>query len=88
MGNNNMNSKIEMKAFSPRRINKIKYNFNRICDSFMNSKMFKEGLVKAIEILEYIQVNQAELDDAYEKFVKTIFTEMDKHLLIVDNNEK
>ena len=88
MGNNNMNSKIEMKAFSPQRINKNKYNFNRICDSFMNFKMFKQGLVKAIEILEYIQVNQAELDNVYKKFVKTIFTEMDKHLLIVDCQSK
>ena len=54
----------------------------------MRSKVFEEGLLKAIQILENIQVNQTEKDDAYERFVKTIFTEMDKHLLIVDCQSK
>ena len=50
--------------------------------------MFPEGLLKAIKILENIQVNQAKLDNAYQKFVKIIFTEMDKHLLIVNCQSK
>ena len=46
------------------------------------SNIFREGLVKTINLIENIGINRVRLDGAYETFDKTSFIEMNKYFEI------
>ena len=60
-------------------INK-KYLFNNVSADFMMNDLWKQNVSQMIESIEQMHVNQNDIDLYYDKFCKTLITEMDKYV--------
>ncbi len=68
---------------------KRKYRFNNVPDFFMNSDIWKEGIVQLIELFLNCRKQQDDIDMCYETFCYSLTSEMDQYILIqVKRSEK